>query len=541
MYAAAACAYAPRLYAQFSWSFFSDLNVRLVSWMVPTGERAEKLITVNNNILPNSNTNTTNPANTRGDYTYTSGTLDLFNYNRVTMPNNARLTVEYRNQSVALYTRANLENLFRADVTENQGTGRNEMAGGHSFVQGSGRTPDWGDFLRYSFIEWNIRGNLGWLMPYVGNTDNTGRVRQLNPFTDDLMLGIKVDNYGVNTPGMNVTDFQHDGMDINNFRRGSNINSGGNYSFSAVPYIMLGARFEKFGFPLIFQIAADPGSNIFTGAALNYRRFGGAARISGENVAKRITFDAIYKFRGGDPNTLDNYDPDYYTGGTLQPNGDGLLSHNFGVYANVLNVPNWNFGIGYSGYLKAFEDTENKTTGVTTAKTGPLFSGIDLRFQYTGFSRTVITFHNNISFAVTDKAASDNVAIGIWGQNLTLGTEQSWFALYNALGISYRWNEALTFTFQAGSRLGIATTMVTPAVGDDYVYQRSLVKIGGGGFAAYQFNRNLLILGGFGIRWVNNSYINSAAGAQNDPARRDADGGTFEVSIPIRVRITFRS
>ena len=67
------------VFAQFSWQLNADFISRLASFSTPTGEKTKRLITVGNSILPN---NTGNNPTTRGDFAYTSGTIDLFNVNR---------------------------------------------------------------------------------------------------------------------------------------------------------------------------------------------------------------------------------------------------------------------------------------------------------------------------------------------------------------------------------------------------------------------------------------------------------------------------
>jgi len=534
----AAGAIAPQAAAQFTWRLDADFNTRLASWLIPTGERAEKTISVGD--VTRYNNTTYNPTAGRGNYTYTSGAMDLFNFSRLAAirGNALYLYLDYRSEAVALHTAANLSNMVSATATANTGTGQNELAGGHSFTMGSGRTPNWGDFLRYSFEEWYIRANFLFLTAYVGNTSNLGRVTNFNNFSDDVLRAVRVERYGVNTPTNNAADFA--AQEVNNFTRSPTVVQGGVFSYNTIPYFMVGARFDKLSFPLTFQIAADPGNNNMSAASFNYRKISGMFRVSGEKIANRITFDAIYKLRGGDPNDLDNYDPDGNPGGTLQPNGDGIFSHVFGLYANILAVPNFGFGLGYSGYLKVFEATLDKTTGEATTKSGPLFSGIDLRLVYTGIKNTTITSHNNVSFANAGTSSADAVSIGVWGQNLLPDYAQSWFALYNALGVNYRINSQLSASFQIANRLGIVTTTVTPSASDAYEYKRSYVKFAGGGYCRFQFNRYLLLQGGIAFFWEHNSYSNTNPGAQAVAATRDAAGGTFDISIPIRMRISFR-
>ena len=526
-------------FGQFSWRLDADFNTRLVSWMMPTGERSEKTIQIGNDSRFNGSAY--NPAAGRGDYTYSTGSFDLLSYGNGNLMrmNELWLRLDYRLRPFEFRTRIGLDNLALSTATANQGTGQNELAGGHSFVQGSGRTPNWGDILRYSFNQWFIRGTFGFLSAYVGNTDENGKVTEFSSaITDDVLSGVLVERFGLITPVTNTTDFQE--QYINSFYRTARTRTPQNngifnqnepFMYYNVPYLMVGARVEKFSFPLTFQIAADAGYNNMTGAVLDYKNISGGFRVSGENVANRITFEVVYKIKGGDPDTMDINDQ--------QPDGKGLLTHVFGVYANILNVPDFGIGFGYSGYLKVFEDTLG-TTGTTT-KSGPLFSGIDLRLQYTGIKNAAVTLCNNVSFSNVRKSSVDDVFIGVWGQDLPPDNMQSWFALYNAIGINYRLSRQLIASFQVANRYGIVTTVVEPPAGNAYGYKMSQLRLGGGGYAAYQFNRNVLLQGGITFLYMNSAYSNSQTGAQIDPAKRDANGGTFGFAFPIRVRFLFRS
>jgi hypothetical protein len=236
---------------------------------------------------------------------------------------------------------------------------------------------------------------------------------------------------------------------------------------------------------------------------------------------------------------MDDYDES--TGGTLQPNGDGFLSHCFGVYANILRVPRWNFALGYSGYLRTFEDLEIPGTGKIKTKSGPLFSGIDLRATYSGIQKTRITSQNNISFATSDKTTEDHTSIGVWHRDLALGHAQSWFALYNALGIDYNLSNSYILSLQLGSRLGAVTTTVTPPSGSEYTIKTQLLKLGAGGSIAYQVNSFLRFQGGINVLYINSTYTNTDPNPANAAAARDSSGGTLNISIPLRMFISFRN
>ena len=549
IFTAAAGIFAPRLFAQFSWNLASDFNSGLLSWNLPTGEKAEKVITVNNSIVPNTSLGANNPVNERGDYTYNSGGLDVFTYGRGTWlrSNELRLTIDFMGEAVDFHTRTLLDPLV-ANVTTTPG-GANNTTGNHSLVMGDGRTPNWNDLLRYSFDEWYIRGYAWFLTAAAGNTPDRGKVEDFSAlFTDDVLRTVVVENYGVNTPTADA-DFDLNGRDANNFRTrpGTELGKTDPYEW-VMPYLMLGARFSanagKLKFPLTFQLATDPGQNSGINGVNNYKRYNGSVRVSAEQIANTVTFDVIYRFRGGDPSTLNNYDENYNTAGTLQPDGTGSTSHTFGLYANILNVPDLGIGLGYSGYAVTYEDDANtykETTKKTITTTGPLYSGIDLRLQYTGLKNMVITSHNNVSFAVADHSTENAKSLGVLGSELDGYSSQGWFSLYNAIGLDIGLGARLAASFQIANRYGAISTYESLISGGISKTKRSRNQLGGGGFVAFQFNQFILVQGGLAFRYLNDAYNNDAPGAQIAAATRNASGGSFDIAIPIRVNVVFQS
>jgi len=532
------CGVSTVTFAQFSWELGADFNTGLFSWSIPTGERTEQFITVGGNKVINDTVN--NPVGNRGDYSYSSGTMDVFTYGRGTWlrHNELRLSISYESEFVKFYSRTLLDALVMADI--NGGSGTNSLTDGHSFTADSGRTPNWGDYLLYSFDEYYFRGNAGFLSGYVGNTPDRGKVDNFHTLTEDVLRTVMVEGYGVNTPTADA-DFAENGQDINNLMTSPKHGSEDVYNY-VLPYFMVGvaAIAVPGNVPLTLQIAADPGNNSGINGGNNYLKFNGAVRFSAEKIADRITFDAIYRFKGGDPDTLYSYDKDY-RGGIVQPDGKGRAAHAFGLYANVLNVPGLDIGLGYSAYLVAYEldlNTAPNPTGRIT-RVGPLFSGIDLRLRYTsGIDGLTISSFNNVSFANsgTPTIPSEHYSMGIFGTELAPDTTQSWFALYNALGFDFlpggRFRR-LAFSFQIANRYGkIATDTASTVV-------RSRNQLAGGGYIVYTINQHLLLQGGLAFRYLHDSYSNDAPGAQDAEATRDASGGAFEIAIPIRLKLVF--
>ena len=547
--------FAPQLAAQFHWSVSSQFNTQLFSCQTPLGERAEKTITVGDQTLYNeySTNNPLNPSNTipygmsRVDYTYFSDTLNFFYYGRGVWgaSNSLRFTLGYSGDNVAFHTRVYLDRLVNASGA-NEGIGKNDFnadGSDQSFTAGDGRTPNWSALLRYSFEEWYVRGNYGILTGYVGITSDRGKVLSFNNQNESLLGGLQVDNYGVNSPTQDA-DFVHDGLDTNNLlRSGAPDTTDISAKYTSMPYFMLSARLDNlFSFPLTVQLAADPGNNGGIGSESSYTRIHGAFRISGEDIGGHINFDVIYRIAGGDPVTDDDYDPVINPFGALQPDGAGFLTHNFGLYANVLNIAGFGFGLGYSGYLKTFEGFREKDTGAIIPKTSPLFTGFDLRIQYAGIENLVITSYNNISYGKSDTASAERYVIGVTGIQLPNGSSQDWFALFNSFTVVWNLTERLVVSAQIANRYGIINTEIS-ATDTSSQIERSRKQCGGGAFAAYKFSWcNLQI--GFAFRRLIDSYSNTGSPPAGSTQRtingfRDASGGSFDIAIPIQLTFQF--
>jgi len=528
--------------AQFRYYFQGSFNTKLATWVVPTGERARETISFGGNTYYNDTAR--NASNSRGDYSYTAGSLDLFNYGRgVTSVggNEVYMNLAYRHPNVNFYTRLGLTALADgAYSAQNQGTGQNEITRGHSLLNGNGRTMNWGDFLLNRISDWNVVGNFDIqsvnLSLFVGNTDDGGSVRLFYVTNEYYLYTIRVERYGVLTPSANGADFAS--MDNSNLGGVTGLALNDSYrSSSQMPRIAFTARTNQFGFPLLFTLNADVGTNVYRDAIADYRRFSGAARITGQNIGRKATVVATYRFRGYDPDAIDNYDAEYNPGGTLQPDGRGIGVHQFGLYADLLGIKNWGIAFGYGNAFKVFEDDANSykdTTGETVTKTGPLFSGFDLRFQYTGIKQVAVTYNGNVSFAKNH----DGDLIGVWGQTLSPDCLQSWFALYNTLCVTYTMNNQFSTSFMVGMRYGIVNNEFTPADSEAYEYYRSIFKIGGGWYFSYRFG-SFSVRGGVAVGWINHEYNNSRSDAQAAAATRNAAGGLFNIAVPIGVRYQF--
>jgi len=64
------------------------------------------------------------------------------------------------------------------------------------------------------------------------------------------------------------------------------------------------------------------------------------------------------------------------------------------------------------------------------------------------------------------------------------------------------------------------------------------MQSGGGGVIIYQVNPSLSMQGGLAVRVVNDWFSNSSESAQNFASTRNANGGSLNIAIPIRLNLT---
>lgn len=548
-------------YAEFYWGLESRFTTQFFHRQTPVGERAQQTIIVGgqerfngvDGVMPGfTDWNPANPASNVA-YGFNRGAYSFFTVNQHGLSfgrgdwgamNLLRLSIGYNNGKIAFGARVNLDRLVGGNPA-NRGVGWNDFfapADEHSFVTGDGRTPNWSAFLRYGFEEYYVRAVAGPLLGFIGAANDRGKVQTFNNKNEMLLGGgLMVENFGVNAPNINA-DFVHDGLDTNNLLRGGAPDHSDEAKVASLPYFMLALSLEnRLPFPLTFQLAADPGNNsgIGTRFDLDYRSVRGMFRVSAENIIDRINIDAIYKISGGDRNTMDIRNDPNVTYGVFQPNGVGFLIHNFGVYANIMNIFGFNFGIGYSAYLETLESFKRIDTGVVATRTSPMFHGFDLRIQYTGIRNLVITSFHNISFAQTNKSSADAYVFGLTGVLLPENVSQSWLAFYNALTVTYNFSNRFFATVQAASRYGVITNngflLNNVVFHEDAVVRRTRLVVGGGALLSYRFSPFANFQLGVVLRYIYQSYSNSVPGAQNFPVTRNASGGTFDIAFPVNL------
>ena len=416
------------------------------------------------------------------------------------------------------------------------------------------------DVLNSTFDEWNVQGALGPFGAFVGNTANRGVIKAWDGLD---ILKFQQEQFGVVSPGGTKApeipwtapvvvpmptpagNWQDGGKNPpENANFGKALQTSGNYSQEDIPYFMFTAKYSGF----TAAVAGDltPRSNTNNGpwyAALN-----GGVRISGEKIADLVSFDATYKFRGGDKSTYNNVDV-YDPATTKEPDGSGKTTHSFTLAGQIglLEADALGIQLAYTGLFRSYEDNEINNTTIKT--TGPFLSGIDLRFQYTGIKRFLFNFNNNISFSSVSDTQSGSgidtdVVIDFWDSALPSAagdTSCDWFALYNALGVQYQWTEKLNLWLELGNKFSSLKTAIGDAVRNDTydVFGASLK-------AVYTFNRHISVEAGLAV--YNAVYTWTINDKQYDsiPEQR-YDGGTtdlttvttnqFVFQVPLRLKL----
>ena len=163
----------------------------------------------------------------------------------------------------------------------------------------------------------------------------------------------------------------------------------------------------------------------------------------------------------------------------------------------------------------------------------PLYSGIDLRVLFTGVNKLTVTLNNNISFAsmtgdndakITVVSPFDNDPTNnpLTSDKIT----ESWFALYNALGVNYKVTDNLTGTVQLINRLATTTSKndsdKTENINDNF---RALAGV------IYAFNTHVSFESGL-IFDINSSTTKITN-------QDDKTAGWLTFGIPLRFKVVF--
>jgi hypothetical protein len=468
----------------------------------------------------------------------------------------------------------------------------------NNFVNGTGKTPTLSSFLNSGLEGWYLKGSTGVISGFIGtdNSDARGKTLRFQGAFDNYTKG-KIDNYGLMTPvtagtygyttttlipsayeagqstdpilatftdasrtagyeaatgrvpGYRVTDNDNNHI-AKRFDLGFNSGSGAyrpTNSNTEYPHWAATLSFKELvDVPLFLTVAGDIGYNVFSTSSTtkDYSKMNGSVRVSGEKLGNIITFDAIYKFRGGDPDTYDDQTNSYTKSrGALgaEPDAQGAAFHSFGLYTNLFVVENLGIGVGYTGAFRTYED--RKEIAGTTTYSAPYFQGFDLRFQFTGVPNLTITFNNAFTFAFAEGTTAANQRVlgvdGSWlgtsGARTETQSEQAWYALYNALAINYKLSDPLTLNFGVANRLGMLNKeKIGPEGAADREEKYRTIQLGATVNAAYKFNSFVMMQGGLQFLYDTASYS-----WKSNTTNESHDAGMMYFAIPIRLQVVY--
>jgi len=193
--------------------------------------------------------------------------------------------------------------------------------------------------------------------------------------------------------------------------------------------------------------------------------------LSGKGLGP-LSFDVFYAIKGGDKNTVARG-----TGGSWE----NLL----GVYAGLNIVEKLGLSVGYTAQFRKDETQEMQDTNVSGRSVVayeneyPVWSGVDIKLNYSGIEKVGLTFNNNISFAAaagkdTGEKPSDTRVYGLdyttrmysgkTSPNATTGAyinykvqTENWFALNSVLGVDISLSDNLGVTFALLNLLEVTT------------------------------------------------------------------------------------
>jgi len=236
---------------------------------------------------------------------------------------------------------------------------------------------------------------------------------------------------------------------IDGFMQSNNIAAVGMNDGSAVwdPIYALGLTFGNFRFATGAPLASFQSgvANPFASASFIESGF----MISGRPT-DAISFDLFYAVKGSDKNTVVRgthvVDPATgrvtFTGGTW----DNLL----GAYVGLSMIDNLGLSLGYTASFKVSEKAEQLDGDAYKAYdvANPIWSGVDIKFKYSGINKMGITFNNNLSFSGAKGAertnAGDKWINGLDGVLLGKDIKQGWFAWTARGGVSYSLTDNLS-------------------------------------------------------------------------------------------------
>ena len=188
--------------------------------------------------------------------------------------------------------------------------------------------------------------------------------------------------------------------------------------------------------------------------------------VSGK-VTDEIAFDLFYAVKGGDPDTFERK-----LTTTTPP--DGKWDNILGAYIGLGIVENLGLSLGYTANFVAYETggyLAAANTDPTTSKprtfVAPVYSGVDLRVNYSGIDNIGVTFNNNLSFAGVTATKIENQEYD--KVNLRLDNKTPYFVTGDASAKKdwFHWNselqaklaliENLNLIVHLGNQLGVVS------------------------------------------------------------------------------------
>jgi hypothetical protein len=170
--------------------------------------------------------------------------------------------------------------------------------------------------------------------------------------------------------------------------------------------------------------------------------------LSGRNLGP-LTFDVFYAINGSDENTV------------LRDTGG--WKNLLGAYFGLNIVENLGLSIGYTANFTAIEKGEDPDGTSTKAfeYVTPIYSGVDIKINYSGIDKMGITFNNNVSFAGAEgaevKNPGDKRVVGIKRAGLGKDQKEGWFAWDSILALSYSVTDNVNITLALGNNMGTYT------------------------------------------------------------------------------------
>jgi hypothetical protein len=397
------------------------------------------------------------------------------------------------------------------------------------------------------------------------------------------------------------------------------------------PYASFSIAFDSLGIPLVIDLASsldirgqnnnpipsnsnedgDEGDRFSDFPAKSASSIAGAFRVSGGKFADFISFDAIYKIKGMDTNTL-------YNGNN--PVDISMGSHRWnneiGLYAGLDLFSGFQIGVGYTAAFTVDESmrrdaagagapmTAGIRDGAVIEKSNPVFNGIDLRLKLTMIPSLSISLNNNLSFA-WQQGKNDIEANGggTWvepmGVNLpgfgyvnnaangeqpdfvpglltdggsgmgygaynhllqTIGSasvndvngdpiplynmnrsdqKDSWFALWNSLGVTYKISEKVSVSAALSNRLGVYefTGQKDPGDNDENIGKWVTDDFQAAVAGFYNFSSNVMFAAGLHLGiWGTQADIRIG---NNDNKTMTGKIGEVMFAIPIQFKVSW--